>query len=250
MRTLFAITRGAFAPESFRWISAPEIIPMNGLWEAAQTCPPGLLLRVRTNGDIGASLSSGDVVESVLGIVDSTTRWRAALALLRGHIAAIRNETLKNACWSAYAMMMQKHPASIMVPEREAAIAAIRAAVESLPKELMSSVFESQIARGVANFVMTDNDIDAARTVPFINAMILPLDAKDRPRLDHRAASFDVLASGVLMTEAHARLAERVPEWMFVPMPAFEQDGAAQQARQPETEGDDSGDDGPDDDAS
>lgn len=221
MKTMFAISRGVFAPESFRWIAPPELLLIGDLWDAVRSSPPGLLMRVHTNAQPGASLQEGDTVESVIGIIDSTSRWRASLALVRGHLAAIRNSNVQQACWASYSMLMQKHPAAIMQPERQAAVDAIRNAVESLPKELMQSVFESQIAAGLARFIMADNDVEAAQAVPFERSMMLGIrEVGGSPRMDAREATIDVLASGVLLTEAHARLAERAPEWLFVPMPA------------------------------
>lgn len=223
---MFAITRGLFAPESFKWVAAPELLTINDLWEAVRTSPPGLLMRVRTESEPGAEMTTADVVESVIGLIDSTTRWRSALSMFRGHISAIRNDSLVQACWGAYGMMLSKHPAAITQPERQAAIKAISAAVESLPKELMQSVFESQIAASAARFVMADNDTEASYAVPFAQSLAINIDTKDREKLAARLGTIETLAASVLITEAHGRLAERAPEWMFVPPPALAPTGS------------------------
>lgn len=235
---MFAITNGLFAPESFKWVSAPELLSINDLWEATQSTRPGLLIRVRTESQPGAEMTTADQVESVIGLIDSTTRWRAALSILRGHIAAIRTESLVQACWSSYAMLMQKHPAAITQPERQAAIAAIRTAVESLPKELMQSVFEGQIAAGVARFITADNDVEAAYAVPFVQAMALGIDTKDKQKVHARLGTIETLAASVLITEAAGRLAERVPDWLFVPPPSMVPTGAETQERERDVEPD------------
>jgi hypothetical protein len=231
---MFAITNGLYAPESFQWNSAPELIVINDLWQATQTARPGLLIRVRTESNPDENMTTADSVESVIGLIDSTTRWRAALTMLRGHIAALRNDALVQACWGAHNMMMQKHPAAITQPERENAVKAIAIAVESLPKELMQSVFESRIASGVARFVSADNDVEAAYAVPFAQAMVLGIDAKDKAKLQARIATIETMAASVLITEAAGRLAERVPEWLFVPPPAMLPTGAEQEAEREE----------------
>lgn len=226
MRTLFAITRGLFAPESFKWVAAPTLLSINDLWEAASATPPGLLIRVRTESDPGADMTTADTVESVIGLIDSTTRWRAALGMFRGHVSAIRTESLAQACWAAYGMLLSKHPAAITQPERQNMIKAISAAVETLPTELMQSVFEGQIAAAAARFVMADNDMEAAYAVPFARALGLNVDNKDRDKLGARLATIETMAASVLITEAHGRLAERAPEWLYVPPPALTPTGS------------------------
>lgn len=226
MRTMFAITRGLFAPESFKWVAAPELLTINDLWESVRTSPPGLLIRVRTDSEPGAEMTTADKVESVIGLIDSTTRWRAALGMFRSHISAIRNESLAQACWGAYGMMLSKHPAAITQPERQAVIKAISAAVESLPKELMQSVFEGQIAASAARFVMADNDTEAAYAVPFVQALALNIDTKDREKLAARLGTIETMAASALISEAHNRLSERAPEWLFVPPPALAPTGS------------------------
>lgn len=250
MRTMFTITRGVFAPESFRWVEPPPILTISDLWEYSRTSPPGMLLRVRTNAEPEQSLQAGDKIESVIGLIDSTTRWRAALAILRGHLAAVRNKALQQVVWNVFGMMMQKHPATIMQPERQSAVEALAGAVESLPKELMQSVFEQEIVAGLAQFVMADNDIDAAMIVPLRRAMALNVDTKSREVVGQRIATLDVLASSVLMTEAYARLAERAPEWLYVPAPGVSF-GDVQQTtalREPEVEADNDSDEDEDED--
>lgn len=236
MRTMFAITNGLFAPESFKWVSAPELLAINDLWDTTQSARPGLLIRVRTESEPGAAMTTSDSVESVIGLIDSTTRWRAALSMFRWHVAAIRNEALAQACWGAYAMLMQKHPAAITQPERQAAIGAIRNAIESLPKELMQSVFESQIAASAARFIMADNDVEAAYAVPFVQSLVLGIDVKDKQRVAARLATVETMAASVLITEAAGRLSERAPEWMFVPPPAMTPTGAEDDTRERERE--------------
>lgn len=227
MRTMFAVTRGLFAPESFKWVAAPELLTINDLWEACRTMPPGLLIRVRTESEPGAEMTTADKVESVIGLIDSTTRWRASLGMFRSHISAVRNESLSQALWASYGMMLQKHPAAITTPERQGVIKAISTAVESLPTELMQSVFEGQIAASAARFVMADNDVEAAYAVPFVQALALSLgDGKDRDKVNARMATIETLAASALMSAAHDRLAERAPEWLYVPPPGLAPTGS------------------------
>jgi hypothetical protein len=240
MRSYFILSPGAQRPQDFKWYSAPRLIGINELSDAAKQVMSGLLFRVRSEQAPGATLSADDFVEACVGVVDATVRWRVALSLARGMLASLRIPSVAEACWQGYGMLA-KNPATISAGERNAAVEALRAAVEPLSGNTAQNIFESSVAHGMQRLIMCDNDAEAYGAMPFTPCLSLNIDHTKREQSDARATTVDILTSSVLITESLGRLAEKMPEWFTAVMPKLPT--AAPSRRQEPEASDDEDDD-------
>lgn len=226
-RTCYALYPGFARPDNISWTHAPELLAPGDLWEHVRKTPiPGLLFRVRTENEPGANMETGDRIESCVGMVDSTVRWRAALAMARASLFSLRNSAIINACGNAMGLLTSRHPAVILTPERQQAQQAIREAVDGVKVGNPQEAYEAAVAHGVARLMMVDNDFEAASLVPFNQSWLINVKPDDRAALDQRMTTLEVVASSVVLVEAVARLHERMPEWLYSKMPEVTVPGA------------------------
>jgi hypothetical protein len=223
--TFYVITVGLWSPRNFRWGRLSPLLTMGDLWEAVRGASPGLLMRVRSESDPNAQMSLHDEVESVIGIVDPTMRWRTSLAMVRAALTGLKMPATSEACWKAATLLMSRHPAAISTNERQAHVAAIRQAMEGLPQGSQAT-FEAAICHSLCQFMFVDNDLEAAAQVPFEPMLMLNIDARDLPLLGRRQGTIETLAGSAALGEAFVRLLERMPDWWVAPVPRVVAPGA------------------------
>jgi hypothetical protein len=215
MKTAYVISPGLQLPANFQWRGAPIILSQGGLWDAMKTLPSGLVFRVRTEQNVGDALNGVDRIESAVGMLDSTSRWRACLALIRIALSGLRVPDTAEACWNVFNMMMNKHPASVLMTERQTLAAQLRIATDKLPPDDPRSSYEAQCAGMCMRLAFADNDIEVAHIVPY--SSIYMVNGQEHP--EDREATVEVISSGVFLAESFARMSEKAPEWLFSPLP-------------------------------
>lgn len=214
LRSFFVFSGGVVAPANFKPNFTP-LLTIQDLWEYGRQMPPSLLFRVRAGGDAGTPFdpTSGDRLESCVGLLDSATRWRCVFNMTRTAINAIRQPVLAEACNKAMAFLSTSHPASI-VPNQRIAIA--QELIKIADETEGVTRFEAYCARGVAQLAQYDNDAEAAIAVPFASAYC-PF--PEGPEQSSRVTTVETMAGAVLLTETANRLAERAPQWISSEMP-------------------------------
>ena len=245
-RTYFTIMPGVQPPQTFRWGHAPKLIPINDLWDESRKVMSGLVWRIRSNGTAGDSMSAGDHIESCIGIVDSTSRWRASAGIARMMVSSIRNPALSGACWNALGLLMNKHPAAIMTPERQAASTQVREALEGIKGDGAQEHYESSVGATIVRLLFCDNDLDAMGVVPnetsfMVNLRLTGDNKAETVDVDARIGTVEVLSAGILLSESFGRLCERAPDWLWSRLPTLPTAAAApatQAAESPESSDD------------
>lgn len=232
MNTYYVLSVGLYEPHLFKWGRTTPLLTQGDLWEAARSVPPCLLMRVRSDSEPNEGVTTKDEPESVIGIIDPTVRWRSALAMATAPLVGIRSNALADACWKALGLF-QRHPANIMGAERQAAIAGIKEAMEGLNTQSAAAMFEGAIAHNLCQFVMADNDYEAAQATPFETPHMLNIDARDKAMVDRRSATLEALSGGVVLGEAYRRLMERLPVWHYAPVPDIMLPGAEASPSEP-----------------
>lgn len=219
-RSFYAITPGIIAPQAFKAPPVP-LLTHGELWEYSRQAPPSLLFRVRSDKDPGEQLAAGDRLESCVGVVDASTRWRVVFSLTRSMLNSLRHAQLRQGCWQALNFISSQHPASVSIDQRHAMAAELGRVIEGDPENKVPAPhgFEQRIAAGVINILQCENDIEAAHQVPFMSALCPFDEAKDGQRFGERLATVENLTGSVLLGEAFNRLAERAPVWMYASMP-------------------------------
>jgi hypothetical protein len=216
MKTAYIITPGLQLPESFTWRGAPTILAQPDLWDAMKTLPSGLLFRIRTEQNVGDKMNAQDRVESCVGLIDSTARWRACLGIIRTALSGLRVPETNEACWAVFGLMTSKHPATVTMQERQHLAGALRSAIEKLPGDDPRAAFEASVAAMMVRLAFAENDIEVAHIVPY--SAVYMVNGVEYP--DERQATVDVVASSMFLCEAFGRLCEKAPEWLFYPLPA------------------------------
>jgi len=227
VKTAYLIVPGLQHPETFLWRNASPILAQPQLWEAMRTVAVGLLFRIRTEQNVGGTLRAEDRIESAIGLIDSTSRWRASLGIIRTALTAIRIKEVAEASWAVFNMMVNKHPASVPMQERQQLAQALRTAVEKLPADDPRSTFEAAIAAMMVRLAFAENDVEVAHIVPF--SPIYTVNAGNY--VEDREATVDVLASSMLFCESFGRLCEKAPEYLFLPLPTTTSLAAALEER-------------------
>src|SRR5262245_42100941 len=230
--TYYVLSVGLYEPQSFRWGRTTPLLTMGDLWEARRSVPPCLLMRVRSDAGPNEEMTTADELESIVGIVDPTVRWRASLAMARAALIGLRNPALSDACWKAMAVINQ-HPAQTVMMQRQAAVMAVREAMESLPQGQPGAMFEAAIAHGLCQFVMADNDYEAAAATPFEAMHMMNIDARDQVQVGRRSATLEALSGSVVLGAAYERLMERLPAWHFTRAPKVMPPGAEPSSPEP-----------------
>ncbi len=243
MKTAYIITPGIQLPDSFQWRNAPVIHAQPGLWDAMKGMSSGIVFRVRTEQNVGDRLNGTDLIESAVGIVDSTARWRACLAVIRIALSGLRIPEINEACWNVFGMMTNKHPAAIAMQERQTLAGNLRTAMEKLPADDARAAFEGQVAAMCMRLAFAENDVEVAHIVPY--GSIYVVNALDQQ--EDREATVEAVASSIFLSEAFGRLFEKAPEWMFGRLPATPAGPAptakpAVEAKKPAQEADDEDD--------
>jgi hypothetical protein len=229
MKTAYVVTHGIQLPnERFQWRSAPEIISQPMLWEVTRGLPFGQIFRVRTEQNVGAMLNGKDRIESCVGLIDSTSRWRACLSLIRTALVALRLQDIAEPCSAVFGMMLNRHPASVSMQERQSLAEALRSAMDKLPPDDPRANFETSVAAMFVRLAFSENDIEVAHIVPY--SLIWMVNGREHP--EDREATIEVMASSVLLAESFNRLWEKAPEWAFYPLPAAPGTPAAEAAPQ------------------
>lgn len=225
-RSFYAIVPGIVPPQALEPGGAELLVPQD-LWARARTTPPSLLFRVRSESKPGERLGAGDRLESCVGIIDASVRWRVVFALTRGVMNSLRHAALRRACSEAMGFLSSQHPAGISLDQRSAIIGGIGNIIQpdSEDKEMLPHPFEQQIAVGVMHLLQSENDIEAAHQVPFMGALC-PFDPKkDAELFEDRRTTIEALTGSVLLAEAFNRLGEKAPVWMYAQMPELGEKG-------------------------
>lgn len=215
MKTAYVIVPGLQHPESFSWRNASPILSQPQLWESARAVAVGVLFRVRTESNVGAALSADDRIESGIGLIDSTSRWRACLGIIRTALTGLRIAELAEPSWAVFNMMVGKHPASVPMQERQQLAQGLRSVIEKLPGDDPRAAFESAVAAMMIRLAFCENDVEVAHVVPFTPVYTTNAGSYS----DDREATVEVLASSMLLCESFGRLCEKAPEYLFLPLP-------------------------------
>jgi hypothetical protein len=225
LKSFFILYPGLPAPQHFKPGHAPLLLAQQDLWAEVRQCGPSLLFRVRSEqkGNEGDRLQVGDTLESCVGLVDSSTRWRAAFRMAGVLIGAVRHAPLAQACTNALQFAATSHPASVSAAQRHAvAMDLFRVAdTEATDTQPAAMPYERVITKGLADLVQADNDYDAAYMTPFEAALCPFSEDGQEAQFAARMGSLETYTGAVLLDQAFARLAERMPAWLFVKMPTL-----------------------------
>ena len=217
MKTAYVISPGLQMPgESFQWRGPLPIFSQPALWETMRTLTSGLVFRVRTDSNVGDMLGPADRIESCVGMIDSTSRWRACLELIRTPLTAMRIAEVAEPAWAVLGLITSKHPATIVMQERQQLAQALRAGMDKLPEGDPRAAFEASVAAMCIRLAFAENDVEVASIVPYSTTYMINAGEWH----DDREATVEVLAGSVFLTYAHARLAEKGGEWLFSALPA------------------------------
>lgn len=219
LRSYYIFSAGVPTPKDFGLRGTPTLLTFGELWpEARTTLAPSLVFRVRSERDPGDVIAPTDRLESCCGILDSASRWRSCFAMARGLAVGVSAPAVSESLGRALGFLAGRHPATISAADRTAIVGDIE---KSFSEE--AAAFDVEIAKGIARLVYADNEFEAARLLPFIDAMTLGV-ARESSAYGDRITSIEVLASAVLMSEIAGRLSERMPGWWYATMPEIEAD--------------------------
>lgn len=223
-RSFFVLYPGLYTPQNFKAGAAPSLLTHQDLWADARLAPPSLLFRVRTEtGEPGGQLAPGDKFESCVGLVDAAVRWRSVFAMGRNIINSVKTPQLSAACWKAAQFISTQHPANVTPQQREGIYTELMTLVKQLmeqgevPRQQLS--YEAAVASHVAQIVQADNDVEAAHAVPFERALCPFNEEKQTQLFQSRMTTLDTVSGSILLHEAQNRLSERIPQWLYSPMP-------------------------------
>jgi len=230
LKNFLILYPGIVPPNKFTSNVAPLLLTQQDLWREVRQCGPSLLFRVRSEqkGAEGDRLTTADILESCVGVVDSTTRWRTAFRMASVSVAGIRHPGLAAACQQALQFTAGQHPASVAAVARHKVAAELQQIATAEPKDGQPapSGYEQGIAYELANLVQADNDYDASWLTPFERSLNPFSEAESPQAFAARTYGVESYAGAVLLDQAASRLMERMPQWAFVRMPALVPAGA------------------------
>jgi hypothetical protein len=219
MKSAYIVTPGLVASANLNVAAlGVRILTMSELWEASRSVALGVIWRIRTDRNAGDVFGAGDRIESAVGLIDSTTRWRGSLAIIRTALTTLRTANINEACWSVFDLLVNRNPAQVAQAERTMRANAIKGAVEALTERNPQTLHESLIASMMMRVVFAENDVELASILPFYPAYSANLEQGDE-QAGEREATVDVMVSSVALCEAFGRLAEKAPELLFTPVP-------------------------------
>lgn len=220
----YFILQPAAPPQNFTPRHGSQLLAIQDLWEAARQPAQALIFRVRSESEPDATFSGEDRLESCVGLVDASTRWRSVADMARHPIAAIRHPQLAQACGNALQFLSSQHPANVSPAQRQAIAGELMKIVEGAAAEepVTLTRFEAMIANHVAALAQADNDVEAAFCVPMVRAFNQYDPEKQRSEYMARQSTVETMSGAVLLSEAANRLSERMPAWHFAEMPKAE----------------------------
>lgn len=218
-RSFFVLYPGLKAPNQFKANYLPVRLTQQDIWEASRLAPPALLFRVRSvDGTPLTPMTPNDKLESCVGMVDAATRWRCVFRMAAIALNGIRDTKLAEVCNNAMQFISTQHPAGVAQAMRRKIAEDIMTAAGA---EAVNG-FEQRVAAGIASLALADSDVEAAHLLPFTQAF-MPYSEQEQPEeFRARDATIATISGSVLVVEAAVRLAERLPQWMFSPMPALQ----------------------------
>jgi hypothetical protein len=232
LKNFLILYPGIVPPNKFTSNVAPLLLTQQDLWREVRQCGPSLLFRVRSEqkGAEGDRLTTADTLESCVGVVDSTTRWRAAFRMASVAIGGVRHPGLAAACQKALQFAAGQHPASVLAVQRHMMANELQQIIQAEPKEGQPapSAYEQSIAYELANLIQADNDYDASWLTPFGRSLNPFSEAESPQAFAARTYGVESYAGAVLLDQAASRLMEKMPQWAFVRMPALVPAGAEQ----------------------
>jgi hypothetical protein len=222
LRNFLVLYPGLPRPDQFRADATPPLLTQQDLWREVRSCGPSLVFRVQSEqrGAEGDRMQPTDHVESCVGLVDSSTRWRTAFRMAATIVQAVRHPPLEQALQNALQFTVGSHPASVPPLQRQRVAnelmrTATAEATDAVPAALQH---EQLIAQGLANLLQADNDYDASYMTPF--EVLCPFSEEKSPALyESRQYALETYSGAVLLDQAFNRLMERMPAWAFVKMP-------------------------------
>ena len=223
LRSYFVLQPAA-PPQQFKTRHGVPLLATQDLWEASRGVSQALLFRARSESEPGDNFSGEDRLESCVGLVDSSTRWRSVADMARHPIAAIRHPQLQQACGGVMQILSTQHPAQVTPAMRQGMAAELMKIVEAASAEEPPTMtrFEAMIANHVAALAQADNDVEASFCAPFVRAFNQYDPEKQRAEYTARQATVETMSGAVLLSEAANRLSERMPAWHFAEMPKVE----------------------------
>lgn len=219
MRSFFILYPQVVAPRNFKPVAAPPLLTQQDLWAESRGGMPSLLFRVRSeSGEIGSPITTDDRLESCVGLVDSTTRWRVIFSLCRNALNLVQHNALRQALMRIMGWFASTHPATITIDQRQNVVNEMMAFLNSEGEKAPNGI-EKMITASLLQVVGSDNDIEAAQYVPFTQ-LLIPFDPQTkREEYQGRVATVETVTGAALLTEASFRLSERMPIWIVSPMP-------------------------------
>jgi hypothetical protein len=225
MRSFFALAANAGSPN--RFVVDPQytspLLAINDIWEEVNRMQATLLLmRVRSESSVGERLRPGDQIESVIGLIDSSVRWRMAATSVRIAIQSIRTPGLAGVCFAALGALVSKHQASFTIQEKQGIAASIRNEIDKLADDkTRQSLYECEVAQMLLRFVFADNEYEATSMLPYLSIYMLNrMDGDEEGAI--RTMTMGTVYSAMLLVDSFNRLNERLPEWMYWTMPVMD----------------------------
>lgn len=217
----YFVLQPAAPPQNFTPRHGSQLLAIQDLWEASRQPAQALIFRVRSEREFEAVFSGEDRLESCVGLVDASARWRSVADMARHPIAAIRHPQLAQACGNALQFLSSQHPANVTPAQRQAIAGELMKIVEAAAAEEPPTLtrFEAMIANHVAALAQADNDVEASFCVPMVRAFNQYDPEKQRPEYMARQSTVETMSGAVLLSEAANRLSERMPMWHFAEMP-------------------------------
>jgi hypothetical protein len=101
-------------------------------------------------------------------------------------------------------------------------------AIDKLPGDDPRAAYESSVAAMCMRLAFTDSDYEVAQIVPFGPVYMANCSEE---HTDDRLGTVEVMASSTFLCEAYNRMSEKVPDWLYMPMPVTH--GVAPETRSP-----------------
>lgn len=213
----FFVLQPAQSPTKLVPVPAP-LLTQQDLWPTVRgSGGSSLIFRVRSDGNYGDALGIGDRLESCVGLVDESVRWRVAFGSLQMALGIIQHEQLKAICHQAQ-LVISQHPATVPPSARADIINNVQKIIMDTPQGVKKPHgIDAALAMGIAAVAQCESGTEAAQYVPFASALC-PFEENTEEYAD-RMATLDVMSGCTLLSAACARLAERAPAWLFAEMP-------------------------------
>ena len=205
LRSFYCVFR-ADMPDRFQPHPTPLLSFAEVFGAVAATQTPVLIARVRSEGNGGDSFDPNDRIESVIGLVDASVRFRTAHQIARSVVASLgRSEA--GALGQRVLTLLTTHPAVLSDDQRRQAAEACQMMIQGGEGGGWAGV----VLAGLVPMIWAD---DLLAAIPLHDWLRAPLGQVDEERRDERTVSVDTLSTTIISALAFERLCERLPGWL------------------------------------